>query len=172
MKLLKSKVKYILFFIIVLAQNNANKLFAQHEWQQDMLQRINDIRQNGCKCGTKYYPPAPLLTWNPQLEQSATLHAADMNHKKYFSHYSKNGKGFSARIQEAKYDWTFVGENIATGQTSVQEVMEDWIKSPTHCKNMMNPNYQEVGAGKESTYWVQDFGAPMRSAKTIKRKKK
>jgi hypothetical protein len=41
---------------------------------------------------------------------------------------------------------------------SINEVMNGWIKSPGHCKNLMNPQFKEVGVAEDHTYWVQDFG--------------
>ena len=45
--------------------------------------------------------------------------------------------------------------------------MASWIKSPTHCANLMNPVFSERGAAyavdRESelgVYWAQAFGTP------------
>ncbi len=51
-----------------------------------------------------------------------------------------------------------IGENIAQGQMSIAEVMRGWFNSPGHCRNLMNPEFKEVGIAFYNTYWVQDFG--------------
>jgi len=51
-----------------------------------------------------------------------------------------------------------VGENIAEGQMSIAQVMQGWIKSEGHCKNLMNPGFKEIGVAENNHYWVQDFG--------------
>jgi uncharacterized protein YkwD len=51
-----------------------------------------------------------------------------------------------------------VGENIAQGQMSIDEVMTGWLKSEGHCKNLMNPAFKEIGVAEFNHYWVQDFG--------------
>jgi uncharacterized protein YkwD len=108
-------------------------------------------------------PAAPPLTWNNMLEAAALNHARDMSSKNYFSHTSANGRTMSDRVISAGYTYKgfknfAVGENIAEGQMSVEEVMNGWIKSPGHCKNLMNPSFKEVGAARFNKYWVQDFG--------------
>ena len=51
-----------------------------------------------------------------------------------------------------------IGENIAQGQTSIAEVMNGWLHSEGHCRNLMNPAFKEVGVAEIDNYWVQDFG--------------
>ncbi len=131
---------------------------SQNAWQQDLLNQVNALRQKGCRCGNKNFPTTKVLTWNNDLELSSSNHAIDMDVKRYFSHQSPNGDGFAERIEKAGYNWGRSGENIATGQTSVNEVFMAWRKSPSHCKNMMNAEFKEMGAARSSNYWVQDFG--------------
>jgi len=107
--------------------------------------------------------PAPPLVWNNQLEIAAVGHAADMSKKGYFSHNSLDGRTSDQRMVAAGYGYNgfksfAVGENIAQGQMSIAEVMAGWFKSPGHCKNLMNPEFKEVGIAKYNDYWVQDFG--------------
>lgn len=107
--------------------------------------------------------PAPPLTWNDDLEIAAIKHAADMSKNGYFSHTSRDGRTSDRRMVNAGYTYKgyrsfAVGENIAQGQMSIAEVMAGWFKSPGHCKNLMNPEYKEVGIAKYNDYWVQDFG--------------
>jgi uncharacterized protein YkwD len=64
------------------------------------------------------------------------------------------------RINAAGYTWFMLGENIAMGHTSEQQVMEGWINSPGHCKNIMNAGFTEVGFGRDKNYWTQNFGKP------------
>ncbi len=58
------------------------------------------------------------------------------------------------------------GENIAAGQRTEEAVMRDWMSSPGHRNNILNPNFRELGVGytfKENDsnrynhYWVQLF---------------
>lgn len=69
------------------------------------------------------------------------------------------------RAQAAGFEGGFVGENIAAGQVSPQAVVQDWVESPGHCVNLMNPRYRYIGVGyvhqdgdRYGHYWVQNFG--------------
>lgn len=134
------------------------------DFQKEFLRQINKVRAEGCKCGGTYMPPVQPLIWNNQLQMAALGHAQDMARNNYFSHNSKNGDKIKERITKAGYSpagfqYFTIGENIALGQRSIQEVMTGWLNSPGHCKNLMNPAFQEVGIAMEKYYWVQDFGA-------------
>ena len=65
-----------------------------------------------------------------------------------------------------------MGENIAYGPKSVEEVVQGWLDSPGHCENIMDPRFVEMGLGyavghvsKRGLYWVQLMAAP-RAVKT------
>ncbi|WP_184542425.1 CAP domain-containing protein [Mucilaginibacter sp. FT3.2] len=134
-----------------------------NEFKSEFLSRINQTRAKGCNCGDTYFPPAPALTWNDNLFDAATGHAKDMAKRNYFSHTSKDGRSMQNRIVAAGFAFKgyksfAIGENIAQGQQSIAEVMDGWFKSEGHCRNLMNPDFKEVGVAEYKTYWVQDFG--------------
>ncbi|MEO5357747.1 MAG: CAP domain-containing protein [Nitrospirae bacterium YQR-1] len=92
-----------------------------------------------------------------------------MSANDYFSHESKKGETVKERVEKEGYPLRFVGENIALGQETPGAVVRDWLNSPAHCSNIMNPNYAEVGASLISrekpaeknikgNYWVVVFG--------------
>ena len=101
---------------------------------------------------------APTLRINRLLNQAAQAHAKDMNSKSFFEHKGSNGSSISQRISKTGYDWQAVGENIFWGQVNIQEVFQGWKDSPSHCKNMMNQDFREMGFAKVGYYWVQDLG--------------
>ena len=51
-----------------------------------------------------------------------------------------------------------VGENLAKGQLTVKQVMDDWKASPHHRENMLRPEFDEIGIGLYEDIWVQEFG--------------
>lgn len=124
-----------------------------------MLQLVNEQRQQGCNCGSVYYPPVPPLTWNNQLEEAAQAHASDMYENNYFSHTGNDGSNAGDRINRIGYFWRAYGENIAKGYKTEQTVMNAWILSEDHCKNIMSSAFRELGAAKVNNYWVQEFGS-------------
>ena len=51
-----------------------------------------------------------------------------------------------------------VGENIAKGQLTVKQVMNDWMNSPPHRKNILREEFEEIGIGIFDDVWGQNFG--------------
>ena len=134
-----------------------------NRFQNEFLTRVNKVRTSGCKCGKTYMPPVQPLQWNSLLESSASNHARDMYKRRYFAHTSLSGKTIKNRLEDAGYTLSGMrtyayGENIASGQKSIEEVMKGWLKSEGHCKNIMSARFKEIGVAEENLYWVQDFG--------------
>ncbi|WP_371783371.1 CAP domain-containing protein [Streptosporangium subroseum] len=106
------------------------------------------------------------LKHDAQLRKAAFDHSADMAAQNYFSHTSKDGRDFMARIRAAGFTggsgWA---ENIAAGQTTPAAVMTGWMNSAGHKANIMNCKYTLIGVGLAKgtqgykTYWTQDFAA-------------
>ena len=127
-------------------------------FRQDMLNMVNAVREQGCKCGRKKMPPVAPLTWNGLLEKAAIAHARDMAKNDHFDHVGTDGSEIDTRINRTGYKWMQIGENIAWGYNNVRETMIGWIKSPSHCQQLMSNKVTEMGASRHGKYWVQDFG--------------
>lgn len=122
---------------------------------QEILALVNQERQkNG----------APALKLNTKLSKAAQGQAENMIATGIFAH-EIGGKNVGDRATAAGYSWGRIGENIASGQTSATEVMDTWMNSEGHRKNILNAQFQELGVGyaeaEDGTpYWVQVFGTP------------
>lgn len=125
----------------------------------EMLARVNAERK---KVGAQ-----PLRS-NSRLDLAAQRHAGDMLARNYFAHGSPDKKTVRERATAAGYEWSLIGENIAEGQFSVDEVMETWMNSPGHRKNILQPGFKELGVGlalgrsgggRHRIVWAQAFGA-------------
>ena len=100
------------------------------------------------------------------LMQVAQDKLDDMIKNEYFSHTSPSGKTPWSWFAEDGYDYQYAGENLAINFTSAEAQQEAWMKSPTHRKNILNVDYQEIGVafgageinGKMSLITVQEFG--------------
>lgn len=133
------------------------------DFEKNVLHQINAVRTKGCKCGDKQLPAAKALLWNHKLELAATAHADDMRTHNYFSHTSMDGRSLRDRVAQAGYTLLgyrslVVGENIARGQYTPEQVLADWLKSPSHCESLMNETFTEVAVARNGNYWVQNFG--------------
>ena len=106
------------------------------------------------------------LQVHPALVHSAQWMARDMVRHNYLRHTDALGRAIDPRIPEFGYaDYAEIGENIAGGQLTAEEVVSDWMHSPGHRANLLNPTFREIGVaymtGSRSHfkhYWVQDFG--------------
>ncbi|WP_331618263.1 SafA/ExsA family spore coat assembly protein [Serpentinicella sp. ANB-PHB4] len=98
---------------------------------------------------------------NWELSRVARYKSNDMRDRGYFSHTSPTyGSPFNM-MKNFGIRYTAAGENIARGQRSAQAVMNGWMNSPGHRKNILNPNFTEIGVGYASgargPYWTQMF---------------
>ncbi len=125
------------------------------------LLKVNKLRSQGCYCGHKWMPPVQPLKWSDTLEKSALSHAIDMYENHFFAHFSHKGEDIGERLDLFGYKWQYVGENIGEGQSNFDEVLNDWIKSKSHCKMLMNGNMKEMAVINYKQYWVQHFGTKL-----------
>jgi uncharacterized protein YkwD len=123
-----------------------------------LLQLVNNQRTKGCNCGSDYYAPTTAVTWSNVLELVAYDHSSDMNRNSFFSHTGNDGSDPGDRMTRRNYNWRTYGENIAKGYGTEESVINAWIESPGHCRNIMNPGFKEMGISKVSDYWTQVFG--------------
>ena len=135
--------------------------------QQRMLQLINDARSEARSCGDENFSATTALNWNSTLEIAAKTQSQDMADNDFFSHTGSDGSSASERVDVAGYQWRTVGENIAAGRDTAAETVSDWLDSPGHCRNIMNPAFFEVAVScAENTdtaytrYWTNVLAAP------------
>ena len=134
---------------------------------QRILDLVNQARATPRACGKVRLDAAQPVRWNSALADASRQHSQDMARYNYFSHHGRDGSEPAGRIERAGYRYSSMGENIAAGQRSPEEVVAGWIKSPGHCANLMNPVFTEMGAAvavnagsKLGTFWTQDFARP------------
>ena len=125
-----------------------------------LLDLVNNARTTGCDCGDTYFPPVNEVSWNNQLEEAALTHSKDMDDNNFFEHEGSDKSNAGERISKTGYIWTTWGENIAEGYSSEKAVIEAWIKSKSHCENIMQSDFTEMGVAKKGKYWTQVFAKP------------
>jgi uncharacterized protein YkwD len=87
----------------------------------------------------------------------------------YFEHVDLSGHTPADRVRAIGYREKLVGENIAYGPTSAEEVVAGWLHSTGHCENIMEPRFAEMGLGQASgqgsqrgLYWDQVLTQPVK----------
>ena len=118
------------------------------------------------------------LTINQELNASAYGHSRDMAQQDFFDHTGLDGSSFSDRNLEVGYDSNVGAENIAAGGPTPEETVQQWIDSPGHNRNLLNPEMTELGVGyfylendtgaeNWNHYWTQVFGSGDTNLETI-----
>ncbi|WP_410539762.1 CAP domain-containing protein [Streptomyces sp. KL2] len=98
---------------------------------------------------------------NEKLAEAARAHSRDMADHRNMSHTGSDGSGPGDRISRAGYEWRTYGENVAHGYRTPESVMNGWMSSPGHKRNILNCSFEEIGVGlaQPGDYWTQTFGA-------------
>jgi uncharacterized protein YkwD len=138
------------------------------EWGQagrEVLRLANAARAQPRTCGDRRFSAAAPLRWANELGAAALAHSRDMASHNYFSHRDIAGGEAGERATRQGFRWLRVGENIAAGQGSPEQVMSAWLASPPHCENLMSRDFAEMGAAyaldersERTIYWTQVFG--------------
>lgn len=131
-------------------------------WQSDLLSAHNAIRSaHGLSS----------LSAESRLAAAAQRHAQDLSRTGQWGHQGSDGTWPEKRAADAGYPFgvpgSSVGENQASGQKSVDQVMDGWMNSPVHRANILKAKWVHVGfgyayraAGKIPHQWVAVFGVP------------
>ena len=87
------------------------------------------------------------LSYSSQLEAAARFQANLMAQKDTLAH----NVGYTLRERTDQQDYRgAVGENIAGGQTSLQQAIEGWLNSPGHRSTFLSDKFVEIRAGRSS----------------------
>lgn len=97
------------------------------------------------------------LRVDSRLTDAAQEHSEDMDRRDYMSHQSPEGEGPGDRASRHGYD-AWGAENVASGQTSAQQVMDAWMNSDGHRRNILNCGLVAIGVGESGNAWTQMFG--------------
>ena len=107
------------------------------------------------------------MTYNVALEAAARSQANLMAAKDTLSH--DLGVTLRQRVTTAGYDGA-VGENVAGGQSTLDQAINGWLASPAHRDTLLSTKFQEFGlavatvpanrTSKYRTYWAFIAGGP------------
>lgn len=98
------------------------------------------------------------LRFDDALVRAADARASDMAKSGYFAHVSPNGRTPFDVIAASGYDYASAGENLARGMTDPARVEDAWMGSRPHRRNVLNPEYRDVGIAIEGDLVVALFG--------------
>lgn len=94
-----------------------------------------------------------------KLSKAAQIRADEMKQK--YSHTRPDGTSCFTVLDDVNINsYRAVGENIALGQSSPEQVVTAWMNSEGHRKNILNPQFKYIGVGyADNNGWVQLFYA-------------
>lgn len=122
----------------------------------DLIQAHNDIRVS------RGLDP---LAANELLSEAARKHAVWMASEDFISHIGENESTAKARADAEGYLGLVVGENVAGGGFTINEVMQGFMDSKAHRDNIIEPNFTDIGASIQCqptkayrVFWVIKFG--------------
>lgn len=95
----------------------------------------------------------------PALNSAAQKRADEI--VETFDHNRPDGTKCFTVLAEYGLTYSYAGENIAYGYIDPDDVMDGWMNSEGHRKNILNSNYQYIGVGVTRSgnrlYWTQMF---------------
>ncbi|WP_018393245.1 CAP domain-containing protein [Bacillus sp. 37MA] len=97
------------------------------------------------------------LQLDTKLSDVARTKSQDMKNKGYFSHQSPTYGSPFDMMKQFGITYKAAGENIAKGQQTPEEVMDAWMNSDGHRKNILSADFTHIGVGYVDGHWTQMF---------------
>ena len=126
----------------------------QSEYAREVLNLVNKERTSR---------GLSALSLDEGLSKVAQNHSKDMAENNYFSHTNLAGESPFDRLKKGQISYRTAGENIAAGQKTPEAVVNSWMNSEGHRKNILNASFNKMGLGYVTansgykTYWTQVF---------------
>jgi uncharacterized protein YkwD len=107
----------------------------------------------------------PALVYNPQLDRMAKIQAENMAHFQKMAHTLPDAQlpTLGDRAHYVGYPFGRLAENVALGYPSAESVVEGWMNSTGHRRNILSRDVSETGIGIARSaagglYYCQVFG--------------
>ena len=91
-------------------------------------------------------PPRRRSTWNDASAPRPSRTASDMARARLLRPRRPARRPSRRARARGRLRVAHVGENIAAGQGSAQQVVAGWLASPGHCANILSRRFAEMGA--------------------------
>ncbi|HST08596.1 MAG TPA: CAP domain-containing protein [Gemmatimonadaceae bacterium] len=106
------------------------------------------------------------LAYNADLDRMAKIQATNMAHFQKMAHVLPEARlpSLDDRAHYVGYGYQEIAENIALGYPSAESVVQGWMNSSGHRRNILNPGVVETGIGIARSsaggiYYAQVFGS-------------
>ncbi|MDQ2085045.1 stalk domain-containing protein [Herbivorax sp. ANBcel31] len=128
------------------------KIESNVDYQTEMLNLVNGIRESA---------GLNPLEYDSALGAAAQVRSDELPSS--FSHTRPDGTSCFTVLKEYSVSYRTCAENIAAGKSEPSEVIEQWMNSEGHRKNILNPSFEKMAIGYTESnegyrhYWVQLF---------------
>lgn len=123
-------------------------------WLPQMLQRVNHER---AMAGAAPLQPCAALM------RSSAGHALDQATWSRMGHTGSDGSTLLERVNAAGLvGWAKLGENVGRYYSGVDQIVDAWMRSPSHRAMLLEPSFDRMGvaraiSGSGEVFWAQDF---------------
>lgn len=107
------------------------------EEERKVLVLINQIRSEH---------QLQILEWEESMAVVARAHSIDMNSRGFFDHVTPDGVDPWQRLKIGGVSYKSAAENLA-GAGSPESLVNSWMKSEGHRKNILTPGFTKTGIG-------------------------
>jgi uncharacterized protein YkwD len=97
------------------------------------------------------------LTWISPVAKVAQRHSEDMAFHRFFSHTNLQGESPFRRLERAGITYSLAAENIAAGQRTAEQVLQSWLTSKGHRRNIEDCKLLQHGVGLYQNHWTHVF---------------
>ena len=131
---------------VIMLAPAAESLEPSERSPEQVEQRVNRVRVD------RHLKP---LRRSRELARAAQQHADDMARNGYLSHTNLEGRNPLERVQTAGIEgFRLLAENIGESNIAgdrIAAVIEAWLASTAHRKNLLNPAFNHTGIGAAQT---------------------
>ena len=127
-------------------QNSSQNAQNNDTFAEEVLLHVNNARANN---------GLPALKLDDKLCAAAEVRAYEAGVN--FSHTRPDGSSWMTVLRDFDVQYRVCGENIAMGYRDARAVVNAWMDSPGHRANILSPNYNLMGIGKNGNNWGQLF---------------
>lgn len=130
-------IKAIMVALIVLMPLDA---WLAQDFMAEQGQEVVDLTNN-----LRESKNLPALLQSQQLTAVAEKKVNNMFVEQYFAHVGPANQSLADWLKQVSYNFTVAGENLAMGYSLPGELLEAWKNSPTHYKNIIDPEFKQIG---------------------------
>ena len=95
------------------------------------------------------------------LCRAAQAHAEDLARRGVLDHAGRDGSELGERLAAAGFRWHAAVENLARGSEVAGEIVELWLNSSPHRRNLLRSDLDQAGVGvalsAAGAFWVLDL---------------